>query len=152
MKILLGILILVSCFSLFVLSALFNEIRKYLIWKRNTNTYPIMKNANELINNTNELLSLISDRIDEEINSHFQKYVLLEDTYPLTRLDEDISIVATSVYNGIKASLFEVNKEDFALNTDYFMRYIVNTTKLRVTSLLKEWNDQIHIMGKPNQN
>lgn len=145
MKILLAILVIIICFFLLVLSALFNEARKFLIWKRNTNTYPIMKDAKELIMNTNDLILLISDRIDEEINSHFQKYILLEESYPLTKLDVDITTVANAVYNGLKPSLFEVNKEDFALNTEYIMRYIVNTTKLRVTSLLKEWNDQIHL-------
>lgn len=143
MRIMICIFIGFLCFLSIVISAYINEKRKYLIWKRNTATYPV-KNAHELINNTNEFILLISDRIDEEINIHFQKYVLLQEKYPLTKLDDDIKIIAENVYNGIKSSIFEMNKDDFALKTEYFLTLIINNTKLKVTGYMKEWNDKLN--------
>ena len=143
MKPLFCLLIIIVSIFLIVLSFFLNEVRKYLIWKRNITSDPV-RDAGTIISFTNDFMSLLSGRIDEEINIHFQKYVLLDETYPLQKLDDDIKYIAQTVYDGIKPAVFEFNKNDFAFTTEYLMQFIVNTTRLRVTGYMKEWNDQKH--------
>jgi sugar-specific transcriptional regulator TrmB len=135
--------------SLFLLSliVLIFFICRFLIEKRNqvideTNKVVINKlPISDTIKNTNDLLSLISDRIDDAINEVFQEYLILNKKYNFVKLDEDIKKIAESVFNGLNKDMIILSTSELMITDEYIFTYIVMTTKLRVLNYTKNWND-----------
>lgn len=135
--------------SLFLLSliVLVFFICRFLIEKRNqvideTNKVVINKlPISDTIKNTNDLLSLISDRIDDSINEVFQEYLILNKKYNFVKLDEDIKKIAESVFNGLNKDMIILSTSELMITDEYIFTYIVMTTKLRVLNYTKNWND-----------
>lgn len=135
--------------SLFLLSLIILVffICRFLIEKRNQvidetnkviiNKFPI----SDTIKNTNDLLSLISDRIDDAINEVYQPYLILNKKYNFVRLDEDIKNIAETVFEGLNKDVILMSQQELMLTNEYISSYIIVTTKTRVLNYTKNWND-----------
>jgi len=133
------LILIIFIFVLFTIINLIGELTRYFAWKREKMQHPYIP-INDKIDYTNDLMSLLSDIIDIEITNSLQKYLYLDNKYPLKNLDEDIKTISSNVFSYCIEDVF-TNEDQFIVTPAYLMTYITNTVKMRLISYSKEIND-----------
>ena len=94
------------------------------------------------LDNTRLLLDMIDDMIMTEIGSVLHRLLVLNQEYPILRLDNDVKEMAESVYSAFKKDAFV--SEDLCLTDEYVLKYITERTKTLALNSVYEYNQSLY--------
>ena len=109
---------------------LLGNIRAFIVNKSNTaylnNQKIITLSMPDRIELSNSVLDLISFMVNNEIVSFFKSYIILNNPYDISRMDEDVVIISQNVFNGINKVMFI--DPNLVLTENYLMEFITKKT------------------------
>lgn len=143
LKIIMYIFCLIAFFYIidliYNISCFFKEKRNYqfMVNKRETLT-----NSNssmlDRIDSTVSILNLTNTLIDNEISKTLESCVSLRTKYDVSRLDKDVKIIATTVFNCIKPEVFASN--ELLITDTFLMQHITDEVMLKMLKRGQEYN------------
>ena len=92
----------------------------------------------ERLDATMDLLTLCATMIDSEVFKTIQGCVILNSKYDLKRVDKDIELISTSVFNALNKESFLDG--DLLLTPEHYLQYINNETFLRLINAVQQFN------------
>lgn len=95
----------------------------------------------ERVDTTLEILNLCNTLIDNEITKSLQACVRLKKPYDIKRIDTDVKLIATEVFNSIKPEI--LISDDIILSEKFLMQHITDETILRLLKSSQEFNSII---------
>lgn len=89
------------------------------------------------------IINIANILIDNEVNKTIQGCITLHTKYDVTRLDKDVKIIATTVFESLKSEIF--TSHDLIINDTFLMQHISDEAMLRMISAGKELNKTMNI-------
>ena len=148
------IIMLGLCFIAYIIKLLSN-IRMYIVNKSNSFYLANLKNQTKdnstldmpsRIDLTNSILDLITFLINNEIIIQIKPYIVLNNPYEISRLDDDVRVISTNVFKSINPSLFK--DTNLVLTDEYLMTYITKKSMGLMIDVVQNHNDTIRGQNK----
>jgi len=136
-------LVLVCIFAVAGFFVIFNTIDRiglYFYEKANSIRKKELGLA-ERITTTNEFIQIIDATIRTEYNTIINRFAILQAEYPVNRIDEDVKVIATTVFDSLKPELFK--SDELCYTEDYLLRFITERTKVLALTIINEYNTLI---------
>lgn len=87
------------------------------------------------------IINLCNLLIDNEVSKTMQACIRLNTKYDVTRLDHDVRIMATTVFESIRAEVFE--SPDLIITDKFLMQHITDEVMLKLMTAGQEWNTRL---------
>lgn len=92
----------------------------------------------ERVDITLSIMNLLNVLIDNEINKTLQACARINTKYDVTRLDKDVKIIATTVFEAIKPEVFI--SADSIISDNFLMQHITDEVMIRLMKVGQEYN------------
>lgn len=124
------------------ISQFFKEKRNYqfMINKRENLTKSSLTLLDRIDSSTG-IINLSNILIDNEVSKTIQGNISLNSKYDVTRLDKDVKIIATSVFEAIKPEIFQ--SDDLIITDSFLMQHITDEVMLKLIIAAQELNKSL---------
>jgi len=124
------------------ISLYFKEKRNYQFMINSKENSPKSKMSMlDRIDSTVSIINLTNLLIDNEISKTLQACIRLNTKYDVARLDKDVKIIATTVFESIKPEIFDA--QDLVITDNFLMQHITDEVMLKLMAAGKELNNSM---------
>lgn len=124
------------------ISQFFKEKRNYqFMLNQKENATKSKLNMLERVDSTLGIINIANILIDNEVGKTIQGCIALNSKYDVSRLDKDVKIIATTVFESLKPEIFA--SQDIIINDTFLMQHITDEAMLRMIAAGKELNKNI---------